>query len=369
MASMTVCLSPNGVNHSQAEAAPTRLLVATADGVSVLQREGTGAAWQLVDVQLRGMHPSALLFEPHAKGIFAGIHHGGLYFSADGGTTWERRTHGLSIEHVFSLRALARDGTPVILAGTEPVSLFSSVDYGLSWQELPAIHQVPNMDKWTFPAPPHLAHTKTMAIDPRDPNRMYVGVEQGALLCTTDAGASWREIESYSTPADPWYRDIHQVVLRPSNPDEIFMNTGVGFYYSPDRGQTWEHRTGPDSRIGYPDQLVFSSVDDHVLFISGARRDPTTWRASHLADAIVLKSQDAGRTWEEAGAGLPSPMQHNIEAMSLAGYPGGFTLFIGDTGGNVYASEDQGASWSLIASGLAPISKGGHYRAFQPAVA
>jgi hypothetical protein len=76
---------------------------------------------------------------------------------------------------------------------------------------------------------------------------------------------------------------------------------------------------------------------------------------------------DGGRTWDEAGKGLPSPMRHNIEAMSVVGYPGGFALFIGDTGGNVYCSEDQAASWTLIASGLAPISKGGHYRAFQTA--
>jgi photosystem II stability/assembly factor-like uncharacterized protein len=208
-----------------------------------------------------------------------------------------------------------------------------------------------------------------MAIDPRNPDVMYVGVEQGALLTTSDGGSTWREIESYYTPEDMWYRDIHQVVLRPSNPDEIYMNTGIGFYHSPDRGRTWEHRTGPDARIGYPDQLVFSPLDDSVLFISGARRDPTTWRQAGTADAVVIKSTDGGRTWRESGHGLPSPMRHNIEAMSVAGYPGGFTLFIGDTGGNVYSSEDQGASWSQIASGLGPISKGGHYRAFQPAAA
>jgi photosystem II stability/assembly factor-like uncharacterized protein len=362
---MTVCLSTNGVNVHRADSAPTRLLVATAGGVSVVQREAPGTAWRVVSTALRDLHPSALLAEPNGTGIFAGIHGGGLYYSADDGNTWQRRTNGLSIEHVFSLRAV--DGA--ILAGTEPVSLFRSVDRGLSWQELPAIHQVPNTDRWTFPGPPHIAHTKSMAIDPRNTDVMYVGVEQGALLHTTDGGKSWHEIESYYTPEDKWYRDIHQVVLRPSNPDEIYMNTGIGFYHSPDRGQTWEHRFGPDSRIGYPDQLVFSPLDDNVVFISGARRDPTTWRASGLADAIVLKSVDGGGSWRESGAGLPSPMRHNIEAMSVAGYPHGFTLFIGDTGGNVYCSEDQAESWSLIASDLAPISKGGHYRAFQSAAA
>jgi photosystem II stability/assembly factor-like uncharacterized protein len=360
---MTVCLSTNGVNVHRADVAPTRLLVATAGGLSILQREQPRAAWRVVSTVLRDLHPSSLALEPDRRGIFAGIHDGGLYFSDDDGETWERRTNGLSIEHVFSLRTVGG----AVLVGTEPVSLFKSVDDGRSWQELPAIHQVPNTDRWTFPGPPHIAHTKSMALDPRDPNVMYVGVEQGALLHTTDGGKSWREIESYYTPEDMWYRDIHQVVLRPSNPDEIYMNTGIGFYHSPDRGQTWQHRTGPESRVGYPDQLVFSPLDDNVVFMSGARRDPTTWRKSGLADAIVLKSQDGGRTWQEAGAGLPAPMQHNIEAMSVAGYPGGFALFIGDTGGNVYCSEDHAASWSLIASGLAPISKGGHYRAFQTA--
>jgi photosystem II stability/assembly factor-like uncharacterized protein len=363
---MTVCLSPNGSNVYKADTPPTRLLVATAKGVSVLRRDGPGSPWQVVDTTLRDLHPSSLLVEPETGTVVAGIHNGGLFVSQDDGASWTRRMNGLSIEHVFSVRAVAG---PTILAGTEPVSLFKSLDLGASWVELPAIHHVPNMDRWTFPGPPHVAHTKTMAIDPRDSSRMYVGVEQGALLATTDGGESWSEIESYYTPDDKWYRDIHQVVLRPSNPDEIFMNTGIGFYHSPDRGKTWEHRTGPESRVGYPDQLVFSTLDDNVLFISGARQDPTNWRTTHTADAVVLKSLDAGRIWHEAGTGLPSPMQHNIEAMSVAGYPGGFDLFIGDTGGNVYWSQDQAASWTLIASGLAPVSKGGHYRAFQQTAA
>jgi photosystem II stability/assembly factor-like uncharacterized protein len=361
---VTACLSTNGVNVSAADAAPSRLLVATASGMAILERD-SGDRWQHVGTVLEGLHPSAVVRDAKSGAVFAGIHDGGLYYSGDDGATWERRTNGLTVEHVFSLRLYGS----TLLAGTEPASLFKSVDQGLSWTELPNIRQVPNTEKWTFPGPPHIAHAKSIAVDPREPNLMYVGVEQGALLATSDGGQTWREIDSYYTPEDMWYRDIHQVVLRPSNPDEIYMNTGIGFYHSSDRGATWEHRTGPDSRIGYPDQLVFSPLDDSTLFISGARRDPTTWRKAGLADAIVLKSEDSGRTWVECGTGLPSPMRHNIEAMGVAGYPGGFTLFIGDTGGNVYMSENQGDSWSTIASGLGPVSKGGHYRAFQPLAA
>jgi hypothetical protein len=51
--------------------------------------------------------------------------------------------------------------------------------------------------------------------------------------------------------------------------------------------------------------------------------------------------------------------------MSLAAYNGGFTLFAGDTDGVVYASEDGAESWTRIAGGLAPVTKGNHYRALQ----
>jgi hypothetical protein len=33
-------------------------------------------------------------------------------------------------------------------------------------------------------------------------------------------------------------------------------------------------------------------------------------------------------------------MRHNIEAMPGVGYPGGFSLFIGDTDGNIDSSDD-----------------------------
>src|SRR5690348_5645625 len=145
---MVVCLSPNGLNVHQADSAPTRLLVATAGGISVLDRETTSAEWRLTATSLEGQHPSSLLNADEA--VFAGMHTGGLYVSPDRGETWERRTTGLTIDHVFSLRATPH-GT--ILAGTEPVSLFTSDDQGQHWQEHPAIHQVPSMEKWTFPGP------------------------------------------------------------------------------------------------------------------------------------------------------------------------------------------------------------------------
>ena len=372
---MTACLSPNGLNVYRDSQPVTRLLVGTTGGASVIEREAPGASWKVTGRVLEGLHISSLMIEPTRGGIFAGAHigrvpGGGLHVSVDGGKTWEKRVRGLSTEHVFSVRSVEEDGKPLIYAGTEPAGLFRSDDYGETWQDLPALRNVPDTDKWMFPAPPHVPHSKTMVFDPRDPKTIYVGVEQGALLKTTDAGQSWRELDAYSTPDDYAYKDIHQITIRPSNPDELYMTTGPGLYHSTDRGETWEQLTSRYKfPIGYPDQLIYSPNDDRIMFMSGAADNPGTWRETHHANATVVRSKDGGRTWEEAKKGMPESMRGNIEAMSISIAPNSFTLFAGTTDGTVYCSEDGAESWQEIATGLAPVSKSGHFFQLQATAA
>jgi photosystem II stability/assembly factor-like uncharacterized protein len=363
---MTVCLSPNGPNIARLQAPPMRLLVATIGGVGIIERSSVDAPWQLAAVTLADRHVSSLAKEPGRGGVFAGAHNGGLFFSDDDGRRWERRTAGLTIDHVFSL-GFVDDGGVTLYAGTEPVSLFRSRDDGKNWAELPAIHGVPGMDKWTFPPPPHTAHTKSLAFDRRDPNTIYACIEQGALLKTTDGGISWRELDSYYRVDDDWYRDIHRIVAMPSDPDELLMTSGMGLYRSLDAGERWEKLTGTEFRLGYPDHLVVSPADENVLYMSGATTDPSKWHHSHMADGTVMTSRDRGRTWKPADRGLPTSKRPNIEAMCIATWPGGFELFVGNTDGEVYCSADAAESWNRVASGLAPVSKVGHFRHLQAA--
>lgn len=364
---MTACIAPNGPNMYRSDKPVDRMLVGTLDGVSILQR--SGGSWMVKGRELEGKHVSSLLFEAKQGGVFAGIHDGGVFFSADQGETWEQRTDGLAVEHVYTLGLDDRGGKTVIYAGTEPARLFRSEDYGKSWHELPALRDVPDTDKWTFPAPPHLGHVKTMAFDPRDEQVMLVGIEQGALLKTTDGGQSWHELASFSKPDDEVYKDVHRVLLRPSNADEIFMTGGMGLYHTTDQGRTFEHVTNREFRVGYPDQMVFSPRDDRVMFMAGSSHHPGSWRQSHQADSTVIRTRDGGKTWDLANHGLPEGMRANLEAMALVAWPEGYAVFAANTDGEVYLTEDEGESWQRIASGLAPISKAGHYRNLQATAA
>lgn len=366
---MIACLSTNGPSVCHLAAPPTRLLVATLTGLDIIEREKPGAPWIRKSHVLDGQHVSALMMPPGGNGIFASIHNGKILHSSDGGQTWATRDTGVSAQHIFSLGFCEHAGGVTLYAGSEPVSLFRSNNNGATWEELPAIQNVPGHETWTFPPPPHLAHTKSYLFDSQNPDVFYVAIEQGALLKTTDGGKSWRELDGFFRPDDVWPKDVHRVVRDPKNPERIFLVTGTGLYRSDDSGENWTHVTTMSFRIGYPDQLIFSPQNPNTFFMSGAERDPRTWRQSHEAHGTVLRSSDDGATWQEANNGLPNTGRANIEAMNAAVYPGGFTLFAGNTDGEIYASDDSGANWIRIVSGLKPVSKGGHFRNLQDAPA
>jgi photosystem II stability/assembly factor-like uncharacterized protein len=353
---MLLCLSPNGQNRFDGREPPDRLLVATAAGVAALERKGD--EWRRAGTYLEDSHATTLATLPGRSGVILGTHGDGVFFSEDG-VRWELRNEGLAVKDVYSVASVARDGGVRIYAGTQPARLFESRDLGRSWTELPAMRQVPDTESWTFPAPPRIAHTKMIVFDPRNPDRIYLAVEQGAFLKTEDGGKSFREYSGYSRADDRAYRDIHQIMLVPSRPDTVYMTTGVGLYKSLDGGANWERLTGAEFRLAYPDHMALSP-DEKILFMSGARHDPGKWRGDGVADTTVVRSRDGGKSWDTEPRGFSAAPRANVEAMTLASWPGGYAVFVGDTNGIVHMSEDGGESWVKIADALGPVTKGDH---------
>jgi photosystem II stability/assembly factor-like uncharacterized protein len=120
---------------------------------------------------------------------------------------------------------------------------------------------------------------------------------------------------------------------------------------------------------GYPDFWVYCPSDPDLMFVSSAHTPPGTWRQSHFAGARIARSRDGGHSWELLRDGLPDRLQASVEAMCLEDTPAGCALFAATTAGEVWHSPDAGDHWSVIVSGLAPVSKAGHYRALTVATA
>ncbi len=369
---MVIGLSHSGTNIYTSTAPAAEVLVGTKDGVALLARDAAG--WKVAHRALNGRHVSSIVIEPDSGTVFAGaFHDGSLHASTDGGRTWEERSNGIGPATVFSMAHARYDGRTRIFAGTEPARLFYSDDLGLNWTEFNTLRDVETVDAWSFPAPPHVAHLKFISFDPHNTNTVYACVEQGALLKSTDAGGSWREINSMGSYTDAGrpttqFYDVHKVLIDPRNTDRLLVTGGAGLYVTEDGGGHWDRHMAPGwAPDVYPDALVMHPKDPDLIFIGAAEHNPATWRESHFAGGKVFRSTDGAKTFEQLKGGWPERLQQEIGALCLEDWGDGFSLFAATTGGEVYSSDDGGDSWSLIAEGITPVSKGGHYVMLQPA--
>ncbi len=350
---MATYLSHGGQSAQRSARRDNELVVATVDGVSFLSRAADGR-WKEDRRELTGTHVSALVRDPVSGTLFAGTHGQGLYASAGGGRTWERRSEGLVSQHIYSMNCVQAGAETRVYAGTEPANLSVSTDSGKTWTLLPKLREQPMVDTWRFPAPPHDAHLKNVGFDPRTPSTIYASVEVGALLKSTDAGATWRLL-----PVP--YEDVHRVAIHDSAPDHVYVSTGKGIYHSRDAGEAWEQLTDQSMRVGYPDALIIHPDQPELLFTAGAIVWPRDWPKYQTADSRIARSRDGGRTWQVTDRGLPEHIHGNIEAMALNVWQGGYALYAGTTDGEIFTSDDGGDTWSSMITGLPAISKTSHH--------
>ena len=188
---MTISLSHGGTTMFTSPGAAQHILLGTMDGIQTLKKAADGR-WEHAAKALAGKHIQAIIEAPGGT-LFTCAYRDGVYASEDGGATWAPRDNGISIRSVYSLAAATVEGKVRLYAGTEPANLFASDDMGRNWRELTGFRKVPGVDQWKFVADPFVGHAKTINIDPKNPRTLYVCVEVGGLLKSTDSGETWEK--------------------------------------------------------------------------------------------------------------------------------------------------------------------------------
>lgn len=357
-------LSPNGQNVSYGTGTVTRMLVGTVNGVVTLDRQLRGKPWVETARALADRHISALLFEPGSGKLFAGCHgDGGLWVSADG-QDWRQLENGLDRPHIYSLAARTDGDTVTLFAGTSPAALYRSDDLGETWSEVSSLRTVPGADKWTFIPPPHHPHVKSISFHPSDPATFFVLVEQGALLKTTDDGTTWAEIDTYATPEDTFWHEVHRLLIHPHDPELMYLATGEGLCRTRDGGATFDNVHHRGERVGYPEFLFLDPTDHRTILMAGSHLNPTEWFKDGIADSTILRSGDQGDSWTEPNAGFPNPVIGAFEAMSMHLWYGGMMLVIGTATGEIYATDDNCRSWVCLDDHVPPMAKDDHHLPF-----
>lgn len=347
--------------------AQTILLVGTRKGLFVLESDGRRRDWRVRGPYCEGWPIYHAIYEDDSRTIYAAAasewHGAAVWRSGDLGETWEHSSEGLGygddglkLSKVTGLAAAHGR----LLAGAEAVGVFESRDGGASWSLLSTLEGQPGSEGWNDPTNQPPGHLGVPAIHPHpdDPARLWVIVQGVGLFETQDDGKTW-------TPRNEGLRAewpiedprvgycVHKLVH--ADEKRFFQQNHCGMHRSDDGGLTWTEITE-----GLPTDFGFAAAahphDRDTFYVVPV--DPGHGRVMPDGRAAVWRTRDAGSSWERLERGLPQEDAYLgvlREGMAIddEDVPG---LYFGTSTGQVFASADEGDTWSEIASYLPGIA-------------
>ncbi|WP_254765808.1 WD40/YVTN/BNR-like repeat-containing protein [Salinilacihabitans rarus] len=313
----------------------TTLHAAMRDRLLVCERDPDGD--RAATERLAGYDIECVACSPDAPDrVFVGTFEDGLHRSTDGGDSFERVDEGVAGDAVTSVAVDPHD-PDVVYAGTEPSRVYRSTDGGAAWTHLDGLVDLPSEPEWYFPPRPDTHHVRWLEVDPFDPDRLYVGIEAGALVLSDDGGETWRERPPGSR------RDNHSLATHPDREGRVYAAAGDGYAVSDDGGESWNHpQEGLRHRYcwsvvpdpGDPDRVLVSAA-------SGAR----TAHAASRAESYVYRRAGDG-PWERLdGRGLPTGEGVVRAVLATTGEPG--TVYAATNRG-LFRSRDFGDAWTRL---------------------
>jgi photosystem II stability/assembly factor-like uncharacterized protein len=278
-----------------------------------------------------GDRPTCLAADPLVHGrAWCGTHRGGVFRSDDGGSSW--RLVGLAGRLIMAVTAspVQRD---VVWAGTEPSEMWCTADAGTTWEQTSALDALPSSSEWAFPPRPETHHVRWIACHPLEAERLWVAVEAGALVSTTDRGRTWRD----RVPGAP--QDTHELAIHPKAPDTLRVSAGDGYFESVDAGITWRSPSA-GLEVGYLRSVAIDPEQPDVVVVSASSGPHSAYVAGRSDGRLYRRIAPDG--WERVHDGWPEPAS-TVAPLLCAGAKAG-ELWAADERG-VHRSDDGGKSW------------------------
>jgi photosystem II stability/assembly factor-like uncharacterized protein len=249
-------------------------------------------------------------------------------------------------------RAVAVGGVP----GAGNSFYFGAVDGGV-WKTTDA----GTVWKPVFDNQP-VASIGALEVSIANPKVIYVGTGESDIRSdlasgagvykSVDGGDSW----TYAGLADT--RQISKIALDPTNPDIVYVgalghaygpNPERGVYKTTNGGKTWKRTLDKGPNVGVAD-LAIAIAKPSVLFASlwDAHRPPwSTYGPIAGLDSGIYRSVDAGETWQRCiDHGLPAGAWGRTGVAVSADGRRVYALIEAKVSG-LYVSNDGGENWTL----------------------
>jgi photosystem II stability/assembly factor-like uncharacterized protein len=190
------------------------------------------------------------------------------------------------------------------------------------------------------------SQARCIAVDPRDPRRVYVGTMDRGLWFSVDGGASWRE----AGPSIDEPRVLSVSVSRShehSGISVVYAGTEPSnLYRSEDGGLRWQllpalRELPSASRWSFPPR----PWTHHVSTIALHPADPE-WLAVGIELGGVIRSSDGGKSWIDH-----NPQAHS-DAHQLLTHPLAPDRLYEVAGQGIARSDDRGDTWERLAQRL-----------------
>jgi photosystem II stability/assembly factor-like uncharacterized protein len=264
-----------------------------------------------------------------------------------------------ALERIWVIQPGERDGT--LYAGGDPGVLFASADGGATWELDRALWGHPTRSSWQPGGGGLCLHS--IVPWPGEPDRLALGISAAGVWLTDDGRASWRQgnegLVARYLPEEAREQAttlcVHSMQRAAHRPERLFLQFHGGVYRSDDAGASWtDIGAGLPSDFGFP--LALDPADPDSAYVIPLQGD--TDRVTPGARVRVYETRDAGATWTARGEGLPARDAYLTvlrRAFAAAGEGPALELYFGATSGEVFGSADAGRSWSTIASRLPPV--------------
>jgi photosystem II stability/assembly factor-like uncharacterized protein len=272
---------------------------------------------------------------------YAATDDGEVHRSSDAARSWETAGSIPGFRELSSLAVDPRDPDR-LLAGMEPSALFRSEDGGRTWREDAAIRRMSEANGWSVPWSDSKGHVRTIAIDPNDPRRIYLAIEVGGVVRTEDGGETWENVRGGI------HDDVHSVAVHSRNGAVVYAATRHGFGRSDDFAKSWRRIDAFEGQ-GYARPLAVNPARPEQLFTASATTGPGGFNRPGVgAECGIFRSEDGGLDWTHLTQGLPARFRPYVDGIAVDPVQPEHVV-LADREGHVFESRDGGENWSQTA--------------------
>ncbi|SDF17187.1 hypothetical protein SAMN05660662_1173 [Blastococcus aurantiacus] len=343
------------------------LAIGTRKGLWLARSDDDRRTWTVGEPHLLAQEVAAVCVDtrrPRPR-VLAGIQYGhwgpSVVRSDDLGASWQETDDGAvrfpedtgaALARVWQLRPDSAGRPDVVWAGCEPHSLWRSTDGGCSFSLVRGLWDHPHRPTWEPGAGGGAVHT--ILPDPAS-DRVTVAMSTGGVYVSDDGATGWaprnRGISAVFLPEPPEYGQcVHKVAVDAGDPARMYAQNHFGVFRTDDGGDSWTSiAEGLPADFGFPIAASPSTPGTAwvVPLVADVQRVPPDGRLR------VHRTRDAGGTWAEVGDGLPDAAWTTVLRDAFCvddADPTG--LYLGTRDGCVYASADEGDTFTLVADHL-----------------